>query len=237
VEDILVKIYLDAGHGGKDPGATSNGLKEKDIVLDICKRIETGLKAFQGVEIMQTRKTDVFLSLTERTRKANQWGADCLVSVHINSASSAAAKGFEIYVYPGSNAATVAFQNVMHSEILKAMGGSSRIEDRGKKQKNLHMLRESKMKAVLSENLFISNAADAALLDNADFRQKIAQGHINGLERFLGLKRAAQPPPKEETTSGKLWVVQVGAFEEQKNAEALANDLRKTGYRPLIKYE
>lgn len=232
----MVKIYIDPGHGGKDPGATSNGIKEKDVVLDVCNRIIAGLKEYKDVEVISTRTTDVFLSLDERTRKANQNDADVLVSVHCNSATSNSAKGFEIYVYPGSGAATVAFQNVMHSEILKAMG-KSKIEDRGKKQKNLHMLRESKMKAVLTENLFVSNSADAKLLNNADFRQKIAQGHINGLERFLGLKKAAQPPPKEETTTGKLWIVQVGAFEEQKNAEALANDLRKSGYRPLVKYE
>lgn len=231
----MVKIYIDPGHGGKDPGAASNGIKEKDIVLDVCNRIIAGLKEYKDVEVISTRTTDVFLSLEERTRKANHNNADILVSVHCNSATSNSAKGFEIYVYPGSGAATVAFQNVMHSEILKAMGKSN-IEDRGKKQKNLHMLRESKMKAVLTENLFVSNSADAKLLNNADFRQKIAQGHINGLERFLGLKKAAQPPPKEETTN-KLWIVQVGAFEEQKNAEALANDLRKSGYRPLVKYE
>lgn len=238
MEDNLVKInkiYIDAGHGGKDSGASSNGIKEKDIVLDVCNRIIDGLKAYQDVEVKSTRTTDVFLSLDERTRAANSWGADVLVSVHCNSATSKTAKGFEIFVYPGSGAATVAFQNVMHNEIYKAMGKN--IEDRGKKQSNLHMLRDSKMKAVLTENLFVSNPQDAKLLANPDFRQKIAQGHINGLERFLGLKKTSQPPPKEETTSGKLWIVQVGAFESQKNAEALANDLLKAGYRPLVKYE
>lgn len=231
----MVKIYIDPGHGGKDPGAAGNGIKEKDIVLDICKRIETGLRIYEDVEVMLSRKTDVFVTLEDRTKEANQMDADVLLSVHCNSATAAAAKGFEIYVYPGSNAATIAFQNVMHNEIMKVLG--NKIEDRGKKQKNLHMLRESKMKALLSENLFISNPADAALLEQADFRQKIAQGHISGLERFLGLKRAALPPPIEEKPSKKLWVVQVGAFEEKKNAEALANDLRKAGYRPLVKYE
>lgn len=231
----MVKIFIDPGHGGKDPGAASNGIKEKDIVLDVCKRIAAGLKTYKDVDVIISRTTDVYLSLDERTRKANQADADVLVSVHCNSATSNAAKGFEIYVYPGSGAATVALQNVMHNEIMKAMG--STIFDRGKKQKNLHMLRESKMKAVLTENLFISNTADAKMLASADFRQKIAQGHINGLERFLGLKKTSQPPPTEENTSGKLWIVQVGAFEDKKNAEALANDLMKSGYRPLVKYE
>jgi N-acetylmuramoyl-L-alanine amidase len=234
VEDILVKIYLDAGHGGTDAGAVGNGLKEKDLNLDICKRIEKGLQAFDNVTVVTTRTTDVFLPLAERTKKANNANCDCLLAVHINSATAATARGFETHIYPNSGAATQAFQNVMHNEILKAIGAD--IPDRGKQQSNFHMLRESKMKAILTENLFVSNAADAKLLDQEDFRQKIAQGHINGLEKFLGLKRSAQPPPTP-TPSGKLWVVQAGAFEEKKNAEALAADLRKQGYRPLIKYE
>lgn len=182
---------------------------------------------------MQTRTTDVFLELTERTKKANNWGANVLLSIHCNSSTSASGKGFESHIYPNSGAATTAFQNVIHSEVMKAIG--SEIEDRGKKQSNFHMVRESKMKAILTENLFVSNAADAKRLDQEDFRQKLAQGHINGLEKFLGLKKSAQPPPT--APSGKMWVVQAGAFQEKKNAESLAADLTKQGYRPLIKYE
>lgn len=230
----MVLIYLDGGHGGKDNGAAGNGIKEKDINLDICLRIEAGLNAYEDVEVLQTRTTDIFLSLDARTKKANNANADVLLSIHCNSATSGAARGFESHIFPNSGAATSAFQNVLHSEILKALGTG--IEDRGKKQSNFHMLRESKMKSILTENLFVSNAADAKLLDQEDFRQKIAQGHINGLEKFLGLKKSAQPPP-EKTPNGKMWIVQVGAFESQKNAESLAADLRKSGYRPLIKYE
>jgi N-acetylmuramoyl-L-alanine amidase len=227
-------IYLDAGHGGKDSGAIGNGIKEKDIVLDIVKRIETGLKAYD-VDVLLSRTADIFLTLDERTSKANAAKADVFVSVHINSAVNTTARGFESYIYPNSGAATSALQNVMHSEIVKQIQGAAGFDDRGKKQANFAVLRQSAMKAVLTENFFISNAADAALLKNDDFKQKVAQGHINGLEKYLGLKRLERPP--EPQPEGKLWIVQVGAFEEKKNAEALANDLRKSGYRPFIKYE
>lgn len=233
MEDILIKIYLDGGHGGKDNGASGNGLKEKDIVLDICKRIEKGLQAYGNVTVIQTRTEDIYLSLEARTKKANNANADCFVSVHCNSSTNTAARGFESHIYPNSGAATSAFQNVMHNEIVKEIG--SEIENRGKKQSNFHVLRESKMKSVLTENLFISNAADAKLLSQEDFRQKLAQGHINGLEKFLGLKLSQPPAPAPN--NGKLYIVQVGAFEEKKNAENLAADLTKQGYRPLIRYE
>jgi N-acetylmuramoyl-L-alanine amidase len=227
----LVLIFLDAGHGGKDAGAVGNGLKEKDITLDICNRIATGLKAYQNCNVLMTRTSDIFVSLDDRTIKANNANCDLLLSIHCNSSTAGTARGFESHIYTNVDAGTRAFQNVMHGEILKAYGAS--IDDRGKKQSNFHMLRESKMKAILTENLFVSNPADAALLAKADFRQKIANGHISGLEKFLGLKKSgAQPPPIT-----KLWTVQVGAFEDKENAEAMAKDLLKSGYKAYIKYE
>lgn len=91
------------------------------------------------------------------------------------------------------------------------------------------------MKAVLTENLFISNSANAAKLKDDSFLDKLAQGHVNGFEKFLGLKRIDKPPQTSPT--GKLYYVQVGAFEDKENADALAADLTKEGYRPFIKYE
>jgi N-acetylmuramoyl-L-alanine amidase len=231
--DGMVKIYLDPGHGGSDPGAVGNGLKEKDLTLDICKRIESGLKSYENVEVFMSRETDTTVSLDTRTQKANLMNADVLLSVHINSAANVAAKGFESFIYPGSGSPTSALQNVMHTEIIRAMGTG--IEDRGKKQANFHMLRESKMKAILTENLFIVNSGDAAKLADPAFRQKVADGHVNGLEKFLGLRKIERPP--QPTKPQKLYYVQVGAFEDKENAEALAADLRKEGYRPYVKYE
>jgi N-acetylmuramoyl-L-alanine amidase len=230
----MVLIYLDAGHGGTDGGASSNGIKEKDIVLKLVKKMKAMLGNYQNVRVETTRETDVFLSLDERTKKANNLNADVLVSVHCNSATQTSAKGFESYIYPNSGASTVAFQNVMHQEIIRAMGGG--ITDRGKKTANFHMVRESKMKAILTENLFVSNSTDANLLKDDKFLDKVAQGHVNGLASFLGLKRI-EKPPQPAPIDEKLWKVQVGAFEEKANAEALANDLTKQGYRPFIKYE
>ena len=193
------------------------------------------LKGYKDVSVATTRETDVFLSLEERTKKANNLNADILVSIHINSATNTSAKGFESYTYPNAGSSTTAFQNVMHQEIIRAIGTG--VQDRGKKTANFHMLRESKMKAILTENLFISNSGDASKLKDDSFLDKLAQGHVNGLEKFLGLKRIEKPPEEPKNPTGKLWKVQVGAFEDRKNADALSNDLMKQGYRPVVKYE
>lgn len=95
------KIMIDAGHGGKDPGGIGvTGIQEKDVVLDIALRLEKALRQ-QGVETVLTRKTDVFLDLSERTRLAQQQGADLFVSVHANIAKSRAVQGVEVfYLHP-----------------------------------------------------------------------------------------------------------------------------------------
>lgn len=83
-------VVLDAGHGGKDPGNMGNGYKEKDIALSIILKIGKELEKYEGVEVVYTRKTDVFVELFERGRIANEAKADLFVSVHCNSHSSQA---------------------------------------------------------------------------------------------------------------------------------------------------
>jgi N-acetylmuramoyl-L-alanine amidase len=91
------KIVLDPGHGGKDPGAMAFGLKEKDIVLDIAKRLAPVLEKELGCEVLLTRKDDTFISLEERTAIANTQNADLFVSLHINAHPSAKVRGLETY--------------------------------------------------------------------------------------------------------------------------------------------
>lgn len=91
-------IVLDPGHGGKDPGAVANGLREKDLNLQIAKRLRDYLKE-QGCRVRLTREDDRYLKLSERTALANQWGADVFVSVHINALPAGRhARGVEIYL-------------------------------------------------------------------------------------------------------------------------------------------
>ena len=91
------KIVLDPGHGGKDPGAMAFGLKEKDIVLDIAKKLAPLLKKELGCEVVLTRTDDSFISLEERTALANTNNADLFISLHINAHSSSKVRGIETY--------------------------------------------------------------------------------------------------------------------------------------------
>ncbi len=91
------KIVIDPGHGGKDPGAMAFGMKEKDIVLDIAKKLAPILENELHCEVLLTRNEDVFISLEERTAIANAENADLFVSLHINAHPSADVRGLETY--------------------------------------------------------------------------------------------------------------------------------------------
>ncbi|TXI67938.1 MAG: N-acetylmuramoyl-L-alanine amidase [Flavobacterium sp.] len=92
------KVVLDAGHGGEDPGAIKNGIKEKDIVLDVVLKIGKILEKNNNIEVVYTRKTDVFIGLKERANIANKAKANLFISVHCNGVKSTAAKGTETFV-------------------------------------------------------------------------------------------------------------------------------------------
>jgi N-acetylmuramoyl-L-alanine amidase len=227
----LTKLYLDPGHGGTDSGAVGNGILEKNLTLSISQKIKAILENdYTNIEVKMSRVGDTYPTLTERTNEANAWGADCYVSPHINANASSAPRGFSSYVYPSPGAKTIAFQNVLHEEIVRAISGTG-ATDRGKLQADFHVLRESNMIACLTENLFISNAADAALLKSEDFLNKIARGHAVGIALFFGLpKKVVTPPPSQ----GVLYRVITGSFSNRDNAEAHMAKLKADGYDSFI---
>ncbi|NUT38205.1 MAG: hypothetical protein HOV79_34585 [Hamadaea sp.] len=184
------KVYLDPGHGGSDPGAVGNGLQEKALTLAIALQTRDILLANYAVDVRMSRTTDATVSLDQRTNDANAWGATIFVSIHINSGGGT---GFESYRYPTSDAATVDMQNDIHAAVLSQMRTVGSVTDRGKKTANFHVLRESAMRAVLTENLFIDTVGDANLLKQAAFITATARGHAQGIANHLGLS-PSQPP-------------------------------------------
>lgn len=181
----MAKIFVDPGHGGTDPGAVGNGIQEKNITLQISTRIrDILLNEYDNVSIRMSRTSDQTVSLNERTNAANAWGADFLLSVHINAGGGT---GYEDYIYPGVGTPTTTYQNNIHSEVMKLVNFS----DRGKKTANFHMLRESNMPAVLTENGFIDNANDAAKIKTSSFIESIARGHVNGIVKSFNLPKKA----------------------------------------------
>ena len=92
----VTRVVIDPGHGGHDPGARGNGISEAALVLDVATRLEELLKK-QGLEVLLTRRTNVYVSLEERTALANRYDADLFLSIHANASTVPAARGIETY--------------------------------------------------------------------------------------------------------------------------------------------
>lgn len=190
-------LRFDIGHGGTDPGAIGFDLHEADVVLSLGTK--TGnyiLKNYDGVKISYSRTGDVFVSLDQRTDSANKEKVDFLYSFHDNSHTTSTAHGFETFVYTNASSASIAYQNVIHGEIMQYLKNFN-IYDRGKKRANLHMVRESKMPAVLAEYLFISNKRENDLLRNDSFLSGLAEATGKGIAKAMGLKEKVIPVVKE----------------------------------------
>jgi N-acetylmuramoyl-L-alanine amidase len=93
----ISRIVIDPGHGGHDPGAQARGLNEADLTLDIALRLEKLFEKEPGLDVILTRRTDVYLSLEERTAIANREGADLFLSIHANTSRNTGARGVETY--------------------------------------------------------------------------------------------------------------------------------------------
>ncbi|MGE7878006.1 N-acetylmuramoyl-L-alanine amidase family protein [Peribacillus muralis] len=179
----MVKIFIDPGHGGTDPGSVGNGLKEKDLTLSIATRIKDILLIeYTNVFVKMSRTSDTFPSLSDRTNQANAWGADFYIAIHINAGGGT---GYEDYIYTSTSQETKTYQDIIHVEVMKLIN----IQDRGQKTGDLHVLRETDMPALLTESGFVDNANDAAKLKTASFIEALARGHVNGLVKCFNLKK------------------------------------------------
>jgi len=181
-----MKIFIDPGHGGKDPGAVGSGLQEKDIVLPLALSLVEKLKNYE-CETKLSRDKDVYVSLSDRAMAANAWGANLFFSIHVNAFATPEPNGYEDYTYPSVGVATQNIRKAIHLHIAKVWTAVSRM-NRGMKTKNLQVLRETAMPAVLVENGFISNPQDAALLKQAAFQNKLVDAMVAGIAEALNLK-------------------------------------------------
>ena len=173
-------IVVDAGHGGQDPGAVHNGLREKDIVLDVSLRLEAKLKA-AGANVIMTRRGDTFPTLSERAALANRSNADIFVSVHTNAAGSPAARGSETFYFTSHAAAD---SRKLAESLQKHMLRELNTVNRGVKIGNFHVLRNTTMPSALVELGFKTNPQEVERMKTNAFREASADALYKGIIEF-----------------------------------------------------
>lgn len=175
-----MKIAVDPGHGGKDPGANYNDVLEKEINLDIASKLKELLEEADH-EVFMTRENDVFVELYERASIANENNCDIFISIHSNAAASPSAQGVETLHYPGSEEGKK-LAKLVQDELIKHL----QRDDRGiKSRDDLVVLKKTKMPAVLIECGFVSNSVERHLLQSVGFQHLIAESIVEGVQKYF----------------------------------------------------
>ena len=173
-----IKLVIDPGHRGTDPGAVGFGLKESDVVLDTSLHLRK-LLASTPIQVIMTRETDIFIELKQRAQIANSAKADTFISIHANAQSNSnkTANGTETWFYTGSSDSQK-LASYIQDRLVAALNTRDR---KLKKTEDLYVLKNTKMTAVLLELGFIDNVTDNAMLADPTKRQLAAKAIYNGI--------------------------------------------------------
>jgi len=179
------KVVIDPGHGGPDPGAVGiGGLRETDVVLDVCLQMARLLQA-RGVQVLMTRTSEVDVDLPPRVSLANSSGADLFVSVHANALSMARpdVNGIETFYFEGAGFKSRRLAAALQEQMLAISPGSP---DRGVRTGRFFVIRRTVMPSALVEMGFVTGELDSRRLADANFRRRMAlalsAGILNALQ-------------------------------------------------------
>lgn len=167
-------VVIDAGHGGKDSGANRGSVYEKTLALSVAKRVEKLLKA-KGMPVIMTRRSDKFVTLTDRALIANRYKNAVFVSIHFNAHVSSRYHGIETYYYGGEGSKLAAH---IHLRMLSLLKGKDR---RSRQRKDLAVLRRTDCPAVLVECGYISNHAERQRCIQTSYHDNCARAISDGI--------------------------------------------------------
>jgi N-acetylmuramoyl-L-alanine amidase len=195
-------VCIDPGHGGSDPGSQMqrHGLVEKQLTLDVARRLRTLLEA-KNIRVVLTREEDNFIALANRPSIANRSGCDLLLSIHFNAADGSGAEGVETYILPSQGTASTArlqnlsakdrefFPNNRHDGknlhlgycLQRELGTLQLSKDRGLRRGRFLILENANCAAALVECGFLTGASEGQRIGNPQHRQAIAQALCRGI--------------------------------------------------------
>ena len=193
-------IFLDPGHGGKDPGAQYLGLKEKDLTLQVSQQLKTKLESL-GYTVIMSRSTDVFVDfVTERSKMSNETNADMFISIHFNATGhglDSGEDGIQTYTYlPTGNIPSVInkkwhdnptrlkYSYKLGSYIHQSVLATTHAKDAGLLAKSFAVLRETNKPAVLLELGYMDDSKESQKIRTKEYQQKLVDGIVQGIQQY-----------------------------------------------------
>jgi N-acetylmuramoyl-L-alanine amidase len=230
---MYMKVMIDAGHGYETDGKrTVDGMKEYEFNRAVAIETKKRLSEYEQVTVHFSHSDKIDVSLNERTRKANQANVDLFVSIHANAHGNGrewtSAEGIETYIHSSNPKTAYELAKIVQAHLVKR---TSR-KDRGVKTANFHVLKATKMTAILCECGFMTNKTEAKLLRTDNYRHACAEAIVHGIASYYKLKKKNNG--NHPASNRVLHKVQLGAFAEKDHAFKLVEDLKKQGYEAVI---
>ena len=234
---MAFKIALTAGHYTGTPGKRclkkldKNETREWVLNDRIADKVEKLLAGYTGYELIRTDDTTgkKDIGLTARTNAANNFKADFYLSIHHNAGiNGGTGGGIVAYVYKNPKAESVEWQKELYNALIAATGLKGNRSNPTPKA-NLHEVRETKMPAVLLELGFMDSAKDVPVILSEKYADQCAEAIVSVLVKRGGLVKKVA-----EQASGKIYRVQVGAYSQKPNAEAMVKKLKAAGFDAII---
>lgn len=217
------KVFIGVGHGGTDSGAVANGLKEDNLNLAIALACRDELVR-HGVTVGISRTKDEADPLADEIKECNAFNPDYAVEIHNNAGGG---DGVEIYHHFGGGKGKTLAQNVLNE--IVAIGQNSRglkIKKNDQGKDYYGWIRETKAPACLVECAFVDNKKDITIIDTTAEQKAMGVAIAKGVLKTLGITYKAEPT--------KVYKVQVGAYTNKANAEAMQKKLKADGYDAVI---
>lgn len=170
-------VFIDIGHGGKDPGASANGIVEKNYNLNIGLKIRDNLRN-KGIEVVMNRDSDIYVNYKDTAAMANSANPDAFVSLHSNAATSTSANGIETFY---SKDMDIPLGNEIHNRLISNTGAT----DRKLKWDTYYVTNRTTMPAVLVENGFVTNVAEATKMKEESYQNSIINSITDGIVAYL----------------------------------------------------
>ena len=217
----MSKVFIGVGHGGSDPGAVANGVREKDLNLSIALACKDMLEK-HGVSVKMSRTKDENDPIGEEVKECNAYAPDLAVDIHNNAGGG---DGGEVFYHHGGGKGKTLAENIL-AEMVKvgqnSRGIKTRVNSQGKDY--YAFIRNTSCPAVIVECAFVDNASDLKILASESQRKSMGQAIAKGILKTLGVAYQGE----------RLYRVQVGAYLLRSNAEDMQKKIKAVGFDAFI---